>query len=142
MFANMNFPMPHTEELLGLLEVLVDCVLKAFVPITDDASILQVELVTEADYQVLTEPVPHVVTFIKHLMVLANDDNVSICVPADEVVHRAFSIPNTMSSICKENFLEANHNGFRCPRYVDPSRVEYVVGLNAGDLRLQFCIGF
>jgi hypothetical protein len=39
MFGNMNFPMLHTEELLGLLEVLVDCVLKAFVPITDDASI-------------------------------------------------------------------------------------------------------
>ena len=48
-FANMNFPMPHTEELLGLLEVLVDCVLKAFVPITDDVSITQVELVTKAE---------------------------------------------------------------------------------------------
>ena len=48
-FENVDFLMPHTEELLGLLEVLVDCVLKAFVPITDDASILQVELFTKAE---------------------------------------------------------------------------------------------
>ena len=88
----------------------------------------------------LVEPVPCVVTFIKRLMALADDDNVSICVPADKVVHRAFSIPNTMSSIYKENSLETNNNFSRCPRYVDPSRVEYVVGVNAGDLRLQFFI--
>jgi hypothetical protein len=74
-------------------------------------------------------------------MALADDDNVSICVPADKIVHRAFSIPNTMSSICKENFLETNNNCSGCPRYVDPSRVKYVVGFNAGDLRLQFSIG-
>ena len=89
----------------------------------------------------LIEPVPRFVTFIKHLMALADDDNVSICVPADKVVHHAFSIPNTMSSICKENFLETTNNFSRCPRYVDPSRVESVVGFNAGDLRLQFFIG-
>ena len=74
-------------------------------------------------------------------MALANDDNVSICVPADKVVHHAFSIPNTMSSICKENFLETNNNFSRCRQYVDPSRIEYVVGFNAGDLRLQISIG-
>ena len=84
------------------------------------------------------EPVPHIVAFIKCLMALADDDNVSICVPADEVVHRAFSIPNTMSNICKENFLETNNNELRCPRYVDPSRVEHVVVLNAVDLRFSF----
>ena len=75
-------------------------------------------------------------------MALANDDNVSICVPAEKVVHCAFSIPNTMSSIYKEHFLEAYTHEARCPWYIDPSRVEIVVGLNAVDLRLQFCIGF
>jgi hypothetical protein len=48
-FGDMNFPMPRTEELLGLLEVLVDCVLKAFVPITDDASVGEVNLFAQAD---------------------------------------------------------------------------------------------
>ena len=71
-------------------------------------------------------------------MALAGDDNVSICVAGHEVAHRAFSIPNTMSSICKENFLETTNNFSRCPWYVDPSRVESVVVFNAGDLRLQF----
>ena len=51
-FENVNFLMPRAEKLLGLRKVLLDCVLEAFVPITDDPCLLQVEFATEAAYQV------------------------------------------------------------------------------------------